>query len=317
MEDDSVDAEFTPQSEPTSDSVAEPTSDSVASADVVDVHADEPLYDDSPLEVDTVQYPDESEMSDDMGVTPAVEPSLIENASDQEDEEIITPAPPEAPPAKEPATPQYSSSRNNYYSGIRWPQFSRWNLVRFATPADGSCLFHAIANAYFSPYHTEMWDGKKITRSAIVRSMRRELADKLSQKDTSSKPGATYYEQLNNGNTKAFASAVPEFSLEQMKQTLDSDSHVGYGYMEFIGNAIDRDIYILSGPHQDVYNSDELRLTIRGNRSSIVLYFASNHYELVGIKNEDDTFSTHFKPTHTFIQHLYARVQFLISNVAN
>jgi hypothetical protein len=282
--------------------------------------ASEPtVYVEESLQVDPSMYPDESEMSDDLGVTPAIEPSPIDDASDDDlqDETVITPALPEASPVVAASATQYSISRKNYYSSFRWPQFSRWNLVRFDTPPDGSCLFHAIANAYFAPYHTETWDGKKITRDAIVRSMRKEFADKLGQKDPTDKEGRTYYDQLNNGNTKSFASSVPEFSLEHMKQTLDSNSQVGYGYMEFIGNIIDRDIYILSGHHRDVYNSDELRYTIRGDRSSLVLFFASHHYELVGVKNDDDSFSTHFKPTHSFIQNLYQRVQFLINNAVS
>lgn len=258
-------------------------------------------------------YPDESELSGEISVTPVEDPLIDDPSDEAPDDDLITPAQPEEyPPKQQGVVSHYSASRNNYYVSIHWPQFQRWNLVRFATPADGSCLFHAIANAYFAPYHTETWDGRKITRNSIVRSMRKELSDKLSQKDP--KTGLTYYEQLNNGNTKNFSSSVPEFSLDKMRQTLDSDGHVGYGYMEFIGNAIERDIYILSGRHQDVYNSDELRLTIKGNRPSIVLYFASNHYELVGTKNSDDSFSTHFKPSHSFIQHLYNRVQYLINS---
>jgi hypothetical protein len=119
----------------------------------------------------------------------------------------------------------------------------------------------------------------------------------------------TYYQTLNGGNTSNFAQAVPEFALEYMQRQLASQVPIGYGYMEFIGNVLDKDIYILDGIRHDIYITDELPLTIKGNRSSIVLYYMNSHYELVGIATPDNNFHTHFSPTHSLIRFLNSRVQ--------
>lgn len=201
----------------------------------------------------------------------------------------------------------------NYYAQIKWPQFQQWNLVRFSTPMDGNCFFHAISNSFFAPYHTETIKGKHMTRHQIVTMLRYELSKKLSEPISKDSDAPTYYDTLNGGNTSAFAEAVPEFTLENMRRELNSNRPLGFGYLEFIGNALEKDIYILEGRRCDIYATHELALTIKGNRKSIVLYYIEGHYELVGLELEDGSFATHFNPNHTFIRFLYARVQEIIS----
>ena len=198
----------------------------------------------------------------------------------------------------------------NYYADIYWENgFENWALVRFSTPMDGSCLFHAISNSFFPAYHTETVHGRHVTRDKIVASLRRQLADKLAEPISNDPNAPRYYDTLNSGTTSAFAEAVPEFALSYMQAQLDSRTPIGYGYMEFIGNVLNKDIYILEALRHDIYITDELPLTIKGDRSSIVLYYMNGHYELVGIQNVDGSFVTHFSPDHTFIQFLYHRVR--------
>ena len=203
-----------------------------------------------------------------------------------------------------------------YFAELYWGGgFDQWHVVKFSTPADGSCLFHAIANSYFEAYHTELLRGKPITREKIVTGLRKELSNMLSQK-VNEKDSASprHYDILNHGNTAAFSKEVATYSLENMQKELDSLRYIGYGYMEFIGNVLEKDIYILDGYRCDIYITDELPLTIKGDRPSIVLcYMNNNHYELVGIENEDGTFATHFSPEHSFIRFLFQRVQELIA----
>lgn len=197
----------------------------------------------------------------------------------------------------------------NYYAEIHWENgFSNWPLVRFSTPMDGSCLFHAISNSFFAPYHTEMLHGRHVSREKMVAALRKQLAEKLADPISDQPDAPRHYDTLNGGNTSAFAEAVPEFALTYMQSQLDSNTPIGYGYMEFIGNALNKDIYILEALRHDIYITDELPLTIKGNRCSIVLYYMNGHYELVGCQNPDGTFDTHFSHDHSFIQFLYNRV---------
>lgn len=205
-----------------------------------------------------------------------------------------------------------SGPAGNYYAELHWPNFQQWPMVRFQTPMDGSCFFHAISNSFFAPYHTEMLKGKHVSRDRMVAMLRRELSEKLAKKISDDPEAPTHYDILNGGNTRAFAEAVPEFSLANMQHELASRNPIGFGYLEFIGNALNKDIYILEAEKRDIYVSHELSLTIKGNRKSIVLYYIPGHYELVGLQRPDGGFDTHFSPEHSFIRFLNGRVQEII-----
>ena len=203
----------------------------------------------------------------------------------------------------------------NYYGEIKWPEFEKWTVVRFSTPMDGSCFFHAITNAFFAPYHTETFRGKHTSRNQIVTMLRQDLSERLTKPISDTPNAPIHYDILNGGNTREFAKHVPEFSLENMQKELASHNPIGFGYLEFIGNALDKDIYILEARRRDIYVTHELALSIKGNRKSIVLYYMDGHYELVGIQNSDESFVTYFSHNHTFIQFLYSRVQERLSKL--
>ncbi len=179
--------------------------------------------------------------------------------------------------------------------------FEQWQLKRHDVPKDGHCLFHAICLAFFKPYIEESFNGMPISRLQIIKNLRHELAEKL--KTPIHKYGRKYYDLLNHGNTSKFSMQVPEFKLQYMMNELDSNHAIGYGYLEFIGNEINKDIFILNGDTQDLYYSDEYQLTIK-NRNAIVLYYQNNHYELISIDN-----ITHFKSDHPFILFLKTKLK--------
>lgn len=208
-----------------------------------------------------------------------------------------------------PTPSSVTSPVGSYYAEVHWPLFKDWSIVRFQTPMDGSCFFHAISNSFFSPYHQEMLKGKHMSRGEIVAMLRQELSRKLATKIIDGDDSPTYYDILNGGNTRTFSEAVPEFSLANMQRELASRNPIGFGYLEFIGNALNKDIYILEAQRRDIYATHELPLTIKGNRKSIILYYLSGHYELAGLQLSDGTFVTHFAPEHSFIRFLYDRVQ--------
>lgn len=176
--------------------------------------------------------------------------------------------------------------------------FERWNLVRIATPGDGHCLFHAIVNAFFPRY----CNSKPEEKVKIVIAFRKELSEQL----------AIHYDRINKGITADFGKDVPEFSLSHMQKELNSNNSIGYGYIEFIGNTIEKDIYVLDGQNQDIYGlykSDHSLSPTNGNRDSIVLcYINENHFELVGIKGKNGMIDTHFACSHSFIRFLHNRI---------
>jgi hypothetical protein len=187
-----------------------------------------------------------------------------------------------------------------------------WDLVRFLTPGDGSCLFHALVNGFFTPYHQQRLGEEDLSRRDIVSRFRRELSQRLEQPHPS---GGTYYSQLNRGNTAEFAETVPEFRLEAMRDRLNSSAPIGYGYLELIGEALNKDLFVLTGEPLDLYPSDELPLIVKGGRPALILYYQglswleNGHYELVGLRRPDGGFDTHFGATHPLILELTQRVR--------
>ena len=218
--------------------------------------------------------------------------------------------------------PYYSNGPvGNYYQEISWEKgFKNWNLVRIDTPGDGNCLFHSIANSFFVPYYSGMVNGNKITRIEIIHQMRKEFAEKLST-PVSSKPNAkTHYETINSGKTAEFPISpdLPEYdySLSNMQKQLNGNNNIGYGYIEYISNMIDKNIYILNHSSNDLYpfEKTELLNIYKQNRPSIVVYYTTpdnndsyDHYELVGIMN-NGIIDTHFDSNHTFIKFLYNKI---------
>lgn len=206
--------------------------------------------------------------------------------------------------------PEVQNVASKYFIQIKWDgDFRDWNMIRFSTPMDGHCLFHAILNAFFEPYHKELLGNKKVSRLDIVTQFRKSLSLMLSTHTDPNNPNSSrYYDLLNHGTTAEFSVHVPEFSIDNMKSQLESDSKIGYGYLELIANAIQKDIYILEGCRQNIYILDNPSLIIKGNRESIVLYYTQDHYELVGIISGKNVFDTHFSPHHPFIKFLYHRI---------
>lgn len=198
----------------------------------------------------------------------------------------------------------------DYYHEINWTNgFEEWSLVRFSTPMDGSCLFHAIANSFFDPYRKEELRGKPVKRDKIISSLRSGLSEILSKKTSDDPNSPTHYETLYGGHITEFAKNVPEFSLTYMKEQLASKFSIGYGYIEFIGNVLNKDIYILEHARFDLYMTNESPYLVKGNRGSIVLYYLEGHYELVGLRRSDGHYDTYFSTEHKFIKFLYNRLQ--------
>ncbi len=174
------------------------------------------------------------------------------------------------------------------------------NAVSLKTSADGSCLFHAIVQAYYKPYI----EGK-IDRYQFIQQFRSDLAEQLPDRyDTL---GAGFFKTLN----------YPQYSLENMMIELKSGRAVEIEYIQLIADLINKDIYIISkkvnhdGGEPLMYEDNDI---LYRDRPSIVLLYIENdpkktgHYETMGILNEDESVSTLFSPDHDFILRIRERM---------
>lgn len=164
-------------------------------------------------------------------------------------------------------------------------------LVRIETLGEGSCLFHAVLNAFFIPYRYETLNDKKITKREITKQFRNKLSDLLPE----------HYDNLNKGTTKEFSLIDEQYKLENMQHKLKSNESLGYGYFEFLSIILNKDIYILDVVTSNLYFTNEYELSIKGNRNSIIISYIYNpknedsvgHYELIGRLDENEII-THF-----------------------
>jgi len=193
--------------------------------------------------------------------------------------------------------------------------FQYEGLTRLAVPAQGSCLFHTIAKAYFKPYILGEHQGKKLNRTKFIQRLRQDLSKMLGQKINPSDPKSkTYYETLSHGEFVRISKEMPEYSLQSMQEELaDSSKPVSDIYNEFISDQLNIDIYILDYEKQDVYmNGGDSNLLYK-NRPSVVLLYLPNHYELIGIA-KGNSISTNFAPDDPFIQYIKNRMSQLLAD---
>ena len=193
---------------------------------------------------------------------------------------------------------------------IEWTNIP-FEICLIDTPRDGNCLFHAICNAFYKPYRTEMLDGSRISRNEIVSSFRRELAINLGE----IYPGTqhTRYELLSKGNIKELGdSGMYEYTLQGLQSWLNSSNSMGDEIISFISEIIQKNIYFLDARTKDVYvrkNSYEIP-----SGQCIVVFYNGLHYDLCGIFTKQGTTGTLFDYNDPFITHIRNRINSRSSN---
>jgi len=178
------------------------------------------------------------------------------------------------------------------YYDLKWfnsPIFYQ-GMVGIRTEGDGSCFFHAISKAISNEYKNGVFDKYIFDRKKFIKDFREHLASHLPK----------YYYQLSRGQLPELAKDLPELSLENMQNELNSNLPVDNRYNEYISEMLSIDLYILDGKKQTVYKTGKDSDILYKNRESVVILYSNHHYELVGVI-ENDTVTTIFEPTHPFI----------------
>lgn len=190
------------------------------------------------------------------------------------------------------------------------------DLVRIRTESDGSCLFHAIAKSYYKPYIIGKIGGMAMNRKKFIRQLRADLSYKLAEAvDPIDPDSLTWYETISRGKLPELSKDLPEYSLENLQKLLDSNKSLGNIFNEFLSDQFDKDIYILDGMKKDVYITGDDSDILYKNRPSIVIYYLPHHYELVGLK-QDNNIQTLFEPDHPLIIAIRNRARNIIQNVS-
>lgn len=214
---------------------------------------------------------------------------------------------------------------------LLWQKGPFWfpGLVRLRTIADGSCFFHAIANAFYQPYRVGMIQDQVFDRIDFIRRLRADFATKLASPNIGDKkdgfnrtgcrgkiqhghsPIKTYYETISRGQLPILAKDHARYQLANMQKELNSFLPVDNLYNEFISNILNKDIYLLDLRTHDVYvTGSDMDILYKG-RPSIVILTMPGHYELVGL-DQGNGIRTLFDPKSDLIQAIRNRMKYKI-----
>jgi hypothetical protein len=181
--------------------------------------------------------------------------------------------------------------------------FDNFELYMVKVQGDGNCWFHGLCMSFYKPYRTRRHNGVAVSRSSIVRTLRRDLSVRLTAKaDPNDKNSPIIYDTLSKGQLREFG---PEYSLEGMMKHLDSSEHCGEEVQEFVSNELNKNIFYIDRRIGDVYTSSN-ELLYR-DRPSVVLLYTGDHYDVCALR-ENGQFITHFSFDNPFIQFLYRRL---------
>lgn len=174
---------------------------------------------------------------------------------------------------------------------INIKNLSNFKFYIVEVPRDGHCFFHSILFCTQADYRFSSSQEK----NNRVLSFRKFLSELIDSKPPNS--FLTYYDIINNGSTREFSNCVPEYSLKSMKETLNSNSPIGYGFFDFFSMVMNIDIYIINSSG-DLYKSDEFNLSIKGNRECVLLHYTNGHYQpIILLDNDKFLYSFNYNST--------------------
>lgn len=159
----------------------------------------------------------------------------------------------------------------------------------------------------------------KVAESKIAENNKVEspyFANLVSPRTVGKPSKKTIYEQLGNGNLLNLSKHAKNMTLESLQSVLNSTSSLeGDVMFEVLINYFNVNIFVLDSKAFDVSvhaSADEkLRLP---ETPCVVLLHLPNHYELVGIR-ENNKIDTCFKLDNPFIKAILTRINLLKGNI--
>jgi hypothetical protein len=155
-----------------------------------------------------------------------------------------------------------------------------YNFQPINTTGDGSCLIHAILQAFSVEYNNLKSNHLK---SRLAKEVRFHLANILDLKvpDNDNK---LVYQLLSRGELENISKEVPEANKEYMKKYLNSNNFLTFHYVELLSEIFDLNIIFISEKEKDIYHTGDNNLLFKDNRDTIFInYIDQIHYETINI----------------------------------
>ena len=166
-----------------------------------------------------------------------------------------------------------------------------YEFKSMSTIGDGSCLIHAVLQAFSDEYNKL---NNPFSKSLLAREVRFHLSEVLelpvsfNEKDFSSDGKIkTVYQELSRGELEEISKAIPDASLENMKNQLNSYNFLTFHCVELLSEIFDINIIFISQKEKDFYYSGDFDLLIKKNRDSIFInYIDQAHYETIKVNGK-------------------------------
>lgn len=146
-------------------------------------------------------------------------------------------------------------------------------------PGDGNCMLHSLAFCACVPYHTGIFNGKKITKVQVAELMRQELFDKLDEN----------YRKISGGEYAKTSEFIDETKFSNLKKLFSSKNMLGEETKVYIEFLIEKNILIIDA-HTGKLNS---KMGYDKSKFSCVLYYTS-------FVDEEGNDSGHYEPVIWF-----------------
>lgn len=194
--------------------------------------------------------------------------------------------------------------------------FDRFEIYVNSAPADGNCMFHALAYAMFKNYKLELVNGKYVSRYNIVKSLRNSIANKLESVNPDT--FKTFYETIGDGMFVSYSEHMEKYSLKSLQELFRSSIPVRLEMFTIMEQVLDHNIFILDENTEDIYVTG----IVPRDLPSVVLYYThddeldtyddelnTGHFETISVIGRSGKHTTHFDFKHPFIQLLVQRLQ--------
>ena len=143
---------------------------------------------------------------------------------------------------------------------------------------DGSCMFHAILQAFNKTYNSLDYNGK----IHMVKEFRKDLSDVLTENIN----GKTIYDNLSRGQLKEISKSYSPVSLKNMKKDLKGNTWGDYRFLELLSEILELNIFIVDHNTKKLYETGDSELLYKKNRDYIILLNTNNiHFLLLTSTN--------------------------------
>ena len=165
------------------------------------------------------------------------------------------------------------------------------------TIGDGSCLIHAVLQAFSKDYNLL---NNGFEKSKLVKEVRYHFSEILSL-PSPTKKDKNIYQTLSRGELENIGQEINEAKIEYMKKYLDSRHFLTLQYVELISEIFDINIIFISSSDNSIYQSGDHELLFKKNRDTVFIYYIEEtHFETITIGNK-----TLFKSDSEIIKKVY------------